>query len=52
MFSILTYVTSRVAHSEPGLPTIAMFPVLDCGGLFKDYDLHEVMHLSPAIPGG
>ena len=26
-------------------------PVLDCGGLFKDYDLHKVTALSPDIAG-
>ena len=26
-------------------------PVLDCGGLFKDYDLHKVTALSPNIAG-
>ena len=26
-------------------------PVLDCGGLFKDYDLHKVIALSADIAG-
>ena len=26
-------------------------PVLDCGGLFKDYDLHKVTALSTDIAG-
>ena len=26
-------------------------PVLDCGGLFKDYDLHKVTALSADIAG-